>query len=177
MSRYSLVWIETIISMKKSGGDEDRESGDGGTSSSGSKRRRSDNNNNNDNNDDDDEPKEVGKDDANDTTNQQQKGKESLIHLGTKITVRTKTHDGGSSSQVQSGAEEDNTTTDETTNNRMDAFAMYSDGTTRRTRVSTEQHISKFLNGNNYQDDQQDRYEGESRSSFDFYKESVRIQF
>ena len=141
--------------MKKSGG-EAAGSGDGGISSSGSKRRRSDDN------DDNDESKEVGKDDANnDTTNQQQEGKEgevSLLQLGKKITVRTKTHDGGSSSRVQLGAEEDNTTTtDETTSNRMDAFAMYSDGTTRRTRVSTEQHISKFLNGNNYQDDQQDR--------------------
>lgn len=162
MSRYSLqiVWIETIISsMKKSGGVEDRESGDGGKSSSGSKRRRSDSDDNdkNGNNDDDDESKEVGKDDANDTTNQQKEGKESLLQLGTKITVRTKTHDGGSSSQVQvqSGAEEDNTT-DETTNNRMDAFARYSDGTTRRTRVSTEQHISTFLEENNYQDEQSD---------------------
>ena len=137
--------------MKKSGG-EAAGSGDGGISSSGSKRRRSDDN------DDNDESKEVGKDDANnDTTNQQQEGKEgevSLLQLGKKITVRTKTHDGGSSSRVQSGAEEDNTT-DETT--RMDAFARYSDGSTRRTRVSTEQHISKFLNGNNYQDDRQDR--------------------
>ena len=140
--------------MKKSGG-EAAGSGDGGISSSGSKRRRSDDN------EDNDESKEVGKDYATDTTNQQQEGKEgegSVLQLGTKITVRTKTHDGGSSSRVQLGAEEDNTTTtDETTSNRMDAFAMYSDGTTRRTRVSTEQHISKFLNGNNYQDDQQDR--------------------
>ena len=136
--------------MNKSGG-EDAGSGDGG--SSGSKRRRSDDNN--------DESKEVGKDDANDTTNQQQEGKEgegSLLQLGTKITVRTKTHDGGSSSQVQSGAEGDNAEeTAEGNNNRTDAFARYSDGTTRRTRVSTEQHISTFLDSNNYQDEQQDR--------------------
>ena len=84
---------------------------------------------------------------------------ENSLQLGTKITVRTKTHDGGSSSRVQSGTEEGNTTeeTAEGNNNRMDAFARYSDGTTRRTRVSTEQHISTFLDSNNYQDEQLDR--------------------
>ena len=127
--------------MKESGGGEDRGRGDGGTKSSGSKRRRSGN--------------DDGKDDVNDTTNQQQ---ERSLTLGTKIIVRTKTHDGGSSSQVQSGAEGDNAEeTAEGNNNRTDAFARYSDGTTRRTRVSTEQHISTFLEGNNYHDEQSDR--------------------
>ena len=68
------------------------------------------------------------------------------------------TDGGSSSSQVQETESEAGTTSEEregnNNNNRMDAFARYSPDNTRRTRSSTEQHISKFLDNNNYQDEQ-----------------------
>ena len=144
--------------MKKSEGNYRGGSGDrdGGTSSSsGSKRKQTD----------DESKDEEEKVDDETATNQpevkEDNEEESSLQLGTRITVRTKTHDGGSSSQVQDTEAEAATTSEEregnNNNNRTDAFARYSPGTTRRTRVSTEQHISTFLDNNNYQDEQRHR--------------------
>jgi len=150
--------------MKKSEGDHrggGSGDGDGGTSSSsGCKRKQGD-----------DESKEDEKIDDESATNQHEEigvggdQEEDSIRLGPRITVRTKTCDGGSSSsQIQETESEAGATSEETegnnNNNRMDAFARYSPDNTRRTRVSTEQHISTFLDNNNYQDEQRQRGRG-----------------
>ena len=134
-----------------SGDNRDR----GTSSSSGSKRKQAD----------ESKDEEEMVDDESATNQPEEKGgndEEDSIRLGPRITVRTKTHDGGSSSsQIQETEAEAGTTSEEREvnnyNNRMDAFARYSPGTTRRTRVSTEQHISTFLDNNNYQGEQRDR--------------------
>ena len=147
--------------MKKSEGNHRGGSGDNrdrgtSSSSSGSKRKQTD---------DESKDEEEMVDDETATNQHEEKGgdeEEDSIRLGPRITVRTKTHDGGSSSsQIQETEAEAGTTSEErevnNNNNRMDAFARYSPGTTRRTRVSTEQHISTFLDNNNYQGEQRDR--------------------
>lgn len=111
------------------------------TTNNSSKRRRRSNTNDND---DDDEAK-VDKDitDADEeqqTQAEEQKDKEDSIQLGQKTPIRTKTYDGGSTSTSR-----DNATDSRRTN---DPWPRDCNGR-RRTRLSTEQHVSTILDNLN----------------------------
>jgi len=110
------------------------------TDSSGKRRRRS---NTNENDDDESSKAKVDKDtDEQQTQAEVDKDKGDSIQLGQKTPIRTKTYDGGRTSTSQ-----DNTT-DDSNRSTNDPWPRDCTGR-RRTRLSTEQHVSTALDNLN----------------------------
>ena len=106
---------------------------------SSSKRRRRSNTNENDN---DESKAKVDKDtDEQQAQAEEQEDKGDNIQLGQKTPIRTKTYDGGSTSTSQDATDDSNRSTN-------DPWPRDCNGR-RRTRLSTEQHVSTFLDNLN----------------------------